>query len=320
MEGVTDYTYRRVHSRHFPGLSEYYSPFIAANETRSMKTREKEDVAPEHNSGVVLVPQVLTNRPEVFLWALRELSARGYGKVNLNLGCPSATVVTHGKGAGFLRDTARLGAFFEKVFEDTAALDAEISVKTRIGVEDPEEAGRLLALFRRFPIAELIVHPRLRTDFYKGEVRLSAYRLFYEGYGGKLVYNGDIRCGADLMALGALFPGTDAVMIGRGLVANPALVRELLGGPPLTKEELRRFHDELLAERLEALRDFGHAAGKMKELWFYMGELFPDAGRELKKVKKARSLEEYRAAAGELFSKGELVTEAVPRAFPRQSA
>ena len=301
MEGITDYPYRSAHSRCFPGTDRYYSPFIAANQTCSMKTREKKDVAPEHNSGVVLVPQILTNHAEVFLWAVREMMDRGYATVNLNLGCPSATVVTRGKGAGFLADPEKLDRFFETVF-DGLPEGAEVSVKTRIGMEDRREAGPLIEVFNRYPISELIVHPRLRKDFYRGEADLDSFGLFCASYTGALTYNGDIRSAGQLRDLLQRFPTVTRVMIGRGLIADPALIRELRGGPGPAVEELHRFHDEVLAGRMEELKDFNNAAGKMKELWFYMGPGFREAGRQLKSIKKARTYDEYRAATDWLFS------------------
>lgn len=263
MEGVTDYSYRLSHSRCFPGVDRYYTPFIAANQTCSMKTREKKDVAPEHNSGVVLVPQVLTNHAEVFLWAVGEMGARGYRTVNLNLGCPSATVVTHGKGAGFLADPSRLDRFFDAVFRGLPE-GTGISVKTRIGLTDSGEAEELLKVYCRYPLEELIVHPRLRSAFYKGEPDLDAFALFYEGYPGRLTYNGDIRSPGQLEALLKRFPRLHRVMIGRGLITDPALVRELRGGKRLEREELLAFHDQVLEGRMEDLGGFRNTAGKMK--------------------------------------------------------
>ena len=312
MEGITNYAYREAHRECFPGIDRYYSPFIAANQTYSMKTREKEDTAPEHNSGVVLVPQILTNNADVFLWSLRQMSQRGWTTVNLNLGCPSATVFTHGKGAGFLADPSRLDAFFEQVFEGLAAwpnsdtenpvIPPAVTVKTRIGIEDASEAPALLAVFNRYPIAELIVHPRLRKDFYKGEPDFDTYQLFYEEYRDPLTYNGDICSPADLRSILARFPDTARVMIGRGLITNPALVRILQGGPALTAEELMHFHDEVYTRQKAAMGSFQNTVGKMKELWYYMGSLFPspDSARLLKAVKKARTETAYLEAAREL--------------------
>ena len=305
MEGITDFSWRMAHSRHFSGTDRYYSPFIAANRTLSMKTREKKDVAPENNSGVLLVPQILTNQADVFVWAAKEMALRGWKTVNLNLGCPSATVFTHGKGAGFLSDPERLDAFFEEVFSLLPA-DIRVSVKTRIGIEDSEEAGALIAVFNRYPIDELIVHPRLRKDFYIGEVDLDTWQRFTEEYHGDLTYNGDIRTGADAESLKKRFPGLSRIMTGRGLIADPSLARRISGGPALTKEELFAFHDDVFERRMEDLRDFRNVEGKMKEMWYYMGVLFEGAEGYLKKIRKAGSSLEYRAAVRRLFSQCDL--------------
>ncbi|MDO5702265.1 MAG: tRNA-dihydrouridine synthase family protein [Lachnospiraceae bacterium] len=308
MEGVTDHIFRCAHSRVFPGVSRYFTPFIAANESRSMKTKEKRDVAPEHNSGVVLIPQILTNKPEVFLWAAERMRGLGYSTVNLNLGCPSATVVSHGKGSGFLADPGRLDSFFENVF-DALPEGIHISVKTRIGVADADEAPALLEIFNRYPLSELIVHPRLRKDFYRGEPDLDTFEMFYEEYRGKLVYNGDIRSPERLGTFTGRFPDIRDVMIGRGLIADPALIRELSGGAPAGKDELKLFHDEILAGRMEEQRDFRNVAGRMKELWFYLGSAFDGAEKYLKKVKKSGTFAEYTTSVDALFSSCALSTD-----------
>ena len=110
------------------------------------------------------MPQILTNRAEDFIWAAGEMKARGYREVNLNLGCPSGTVVSKYKGAGFLARQEALNRFLDQIFQE---VDLEISVKTRIGIAAPEEFPELMEIFNRYPIRELTVHPRLRTDFYK---------------------------------------------------------------------------------------------------------------------------------------------------------
>lgn len=305
LEGITDYTYRTAHSRFFPGVDRYYTPFIAVNETCSMKKREQKDVAPEHNSGVVLVPQILTNSAGPFVWAAKEMAARGWHTVNLNLGCPSPTVFTHGKGAGFLADPERLNAFFDEVFTQLPG-GIGVSVKTRIGIRDTKEAAALIAVFRRYPISELIVHPRLREEFYKGEVHREVYRMFSEEYPGALTYNGDIGNAGDFAEIRTAFPGTERVMIGRGLIGNPALVRVLKGGKKADKKELRAFHDAVFEARLVALDGFGNTAGKMKEIWSYMGSLFISPEKQLKRIRKARTELTYRAAVSELFGSCQL--------------
>ncbi|MBQ6384889.1 MAG: tRNA-dihydrouridine synthase family protein [Lachnospiraceae bacterium] len=305
LEGVTDYPFREAHAVCFPGTDRYFSPFIAANRTCSLKTREKKETAPEHNSGVLLVPQILTNVPEAAAWAAGQMAERGYREVNINLGCPSASVVSHGKGAGQLADPGRLDAYFGQLFDLLGArgsLPVRVSVKTRIGLEE-ENAGELVRIYNRYPLSEVIVHPRLRTDFYKGKPDLKAFRIFYESCVHPVIYNGDIVDRESFRRIAEAFPDLPGVMIGRGLAANPALIRVLKGGEPVTGSEMKRFHDEVYGRRLSAYGHFGHISGKMKELWYYMGCLYPGADDALMRIRRSREQDEYERAAADLFSR-----------------
>ena len=307
MEGITGWPFRAVHARMFPSGLRYYTPFITANSTFSLKTKEKKEISPENNIGVALVPQILTNRADAFLWAAEKMEGLGYDTVNLNLGCPSPTVVTHGKGAGFLRDPSRLDSFFEEVFDGlrkrqgSETFPVRISVKTRTGLEDVSEARELIRVFNRYPIAELIVHPRLRKDFYRGKADRETFGLFYEACALPLIYNGDVRSAEDAEELIKHFPKLRGIMIGRGLVANPALGREISGGEGLTVPELRAFHDELYESWKEELPDARAVLGRMKELWYYWSTVLEGVERPLKKARKARRYEEYETAAAEIF-------------------
>jgi len=243
MEGLTDAVYRRVHHRLFGGVSKYYIPFVSPTVHHCFPPREQRDIAPENNAGVPVVPQILTRYPEHFLWAAQEMRDRGYDEVNLNIGCPSGTVTAKGKGAGMLRVPEALRAFLDEIF---AHSPLPVSVKTRIGFAQPEEWGALLEILRQYPMKELIVHPRVRVQFYKGSVYPEAFRMAAET-GLPLVYNGDLLELPAGLALQAEYSGMP-MMLGRGLLANPALPRQLGGGPGLNVEELARFHDALEQE------------------------------------------------------------------------
>lgn len=307
MEGITGVTFRNVHRELFPEMDRYYGPFIAATQTLSLKKKEILDTDPDNNRTYTYVPQVLTNSPEQFVWAVSEMKNRGYSEVNLNLGCPSGTVVPKFKGAGMLGDMDRLDRFFDECFGlmDREMLEEihpiRISVKTRIGLNDRKKLPRLIAILNRYPFSEIIVHPRLRTDFYKGSPDLEAFQICAEGIHHPVAYNGDLFSAEDFRRITAHFPNLSGVMIGRGLLVNPALVREMKGGRALEKDELRRFHDVLLDRLLADMQGSGNVLFKMKELWFYMGQDFPDAGSYLKKIKKARTAADYRIAADRLF-------------------
>lgn len=306
MEGVTGYIYRNAHHTFFPGIDKYFTPFVVANQTYKFKTREKTDVAPENNRGLYIVPQIMANKAEEFLWAAGELKKLGYEEINLNLGCPAATVVSKKKGSGFLAYPDELERFLDVVFSGLEGQGIRVSVKTRLGKERVEEAGRLMEIYNRYPLHELIIHPRVQKDFYKNEPRMDAFAEAVQASRHPVCYNGNLFSAEDYEQFANRFPEIQAVMLGRGLIADPALVRELQGGACLDREELRRFHNAVFgAYRSTALGEV-NTLFKMKELWSYMGQLFSGDERMTRKIRKAGSDSEYLSAVEKLFISSEM--------------
>ena len=291
MEGITGFVFRNAHRRYFPSMDRYYTPFLTPKQGRGFTSREKRDVAPEHNRGVPVIPQVLTNSPEGFLKAAHWLESLGYGEINLNLGCPSKTVVTKRKGAGFLAFPEELDAFLERIFAGTKL---EISVKTRIGVEDPEEFGRLLEIFNGYPIKELIVHPRLQADYYRNSPDLEAFGRAVRESETPLCYNGDLFSQRRIDEVCARFPEVDRLMLGRGLLVDPGLVEKRKTGKRTDPKALWAFHETLLEGYSRELSGEKDVLFKMKELWFYMIHLFSGGEYFEKKIKKYSTVAEYR--------------------------
>ena len=307
MEGVTVFSYRRIHQKWFPGSDRYYSPFVTPNHAHHFIRKEFRDLLPEHNESVFLIPQLLTNDASDFVWAAGELKQMGYDEVNLNLGCPSGTVVAKHRGAGFLEDPVALNHFFAQVFEELPEI--RVSVKTRIGLESEDEWEALLAVYRRWPISTLVVHPRIRQDFYKNTPRRTAFQTAMDNSLLPLSYNGDLFRARDLQKIAAEFPRLHAVMCGRGLVANPALVREAQGGAPLEKQELQEFLDCLLAQNCDLISGDRNIIFRMLDIWGHMDGMFTNGERYLKKIRKARVLSDYRDAVAALFREQELVPD-----------
>ena len=311
LEGITGYIYRNAHHACFPSMDRYYTPFITPKKGKSFTTREWNDIAAEHNQNIAVVPQILTNQAEGFCKVAGMLKEQGYEEVNLNLGCPSATVTAKKKGAGFLADPDALDAFLEEIF---AHSPLKISIKTRIGVENPDEFERLLDIFSQYPIQKLIVHPRVLKEFYKGNVhreayvrakeRLSAAAADVETVGRTIpvCYNGDVTTVDDLRALEAAFPGLSGIMVGRGLIADPALLRKAVGGPAASREELRGYHDELYHGYTEAFGMASCAVSRMKAHWFYLIHLFDGADALEKPLRKAREGWEYETVVNQIFA------------------
>lgn len=299
MEGITGYVYRRVHHKYFPGVDKYFTPFISPGQKKVMTPREKRDILPENNPGYYLVPQILTNRAEDFLAAADALKEYGYTEVNLNLGCPSGTVTAKKKGSGFLAFPKELDRFLEDIF---AKADMEISVKTRLGVEDAEEFQELLQIYEKYPLKELIIHARVQKDFYKNKPDLEAFQTAAEHSRHHICYNGDLFTEQACAEFQRAFPRVETCMLGRGLLVNPGLVASMTENTGLDKRLLREFHDALCEEYGKVMSGERNVLFKMKELWFYMGNLFEENKKPMKKIKKAQKLSEYMGAVDELFS------------------
>ena len=309
MEGITGHVFRRVHAEVFGPLDKYYTPFLAPPRVdKHFGGKAAREIDPANNEGLDVVPQLLTKNADEFVWAAQELADMGYREVNLNLGCPSGTVVAKGKGSGFLRDLDELEVFLADVCERSPL---PVSVKTRLGLEADDEFDRVLDLYRRMPLAELIVHPRVQKDRYAGTPRQERYGEALGAVPFPVAYNGDVFSVGDMDALVAAYPQTRHVMLGRGLLANPALGRQIKGGPAVTAHELHAFHDKLFDAYAAEMG--GNAVFRMKEWWFYAKCAFADPLAVHKMVRKTKKVDEYRAAVERVFREQPLAAEAVFR-------
>ena len=309
MEGITGHIYRRAFHKYFPAPDKYFTPFISPDGNKILRNKEKRDVLPENNAGMCVVPQIITNRADYFLMAAEYVKSEyGYREVNLNLGCPSGTVVTKGKGSGFLSRLDELERFFDEVFEKCTV---EVSVKTRVGRNDTEDWEKILALFAKYPMKELTVHPRIQKDFYKGQVRTETFAYAYETWDRPLCYNGDIFTKESYEKLLMRFPKLDRVMLGRGLLSDPYLIGRLRGEAlpeeMIRRETIRRFHEQLMEEYGAVLSCDRDLLYKMKELWFYLLDSFEDSEKARKQIRKCEKLSEYKIIVKNLFEDNPLI-------------
>ena len=296
MEGLTTYTFRNAWHKYYGGVDKYFTPFIA---NRHMNSRERNDILPEHNRGMATVPQILTNRADEFLELARDLADYGYKVVNLNLGCPSGTVVSRNRGAGFLSVPDELEFFLDEILEKCPL---KISIKTRIGVKDVSEWERLLAIYEKYPLEELIIHPRLQKEGYGGTPHLDAYAKAAEQLSIPLCYNGDIASLSSFKRVLTCLPATDTIMIGRGILQNPGLINELRGAGKTDRlATLHAFHDELLDGYIKIMSGDTNTLYKMKDLWTFLSQSFENSEKHLKKIRKATRITEYRIAVDTLF-------------------
>ena len=288
MEGITGYVFRNAYAACYGGVDAFFTPFLS---NPVLNQIELHDILPENNQGIRVIPQILTNRPETFEAIATTLKDYGYPEVNLNLGCPSGTVVAKGRGAGALREPRTLDRLLYGIFEKSPL---PLSVKCRIGIFSEAEWEDILEVLLKYPMTELIIHPRVQKQF----------------------YNGDIRTPADLSSLMSEYPGVSAVMLGRGLLWDPELAERYLktaAAPDLSKssdaaaapdiakvrvvpdrERLRRFLGLLYDGYKKEMDREGPALMKLKELWKYLQVYTGHTPQEMRPLWKARTLPEYR--------------------------
>lgn len=290
MEGLTDSVYRRLHHQFFGGVDCYYMPFFSPTIHRSLTPREDRELPMADSVAFTAVPQIMTKVPEDFLWAAEQCANRGYKEVNVNLGCPSGTVVAKGKGSGMLRDLETLQRFLDGIF---SATPLPISLKTRLGIESPDEFPAILEIYNRYPAKELIIHPRTRKQFYNGDLHLEMFRYAVENSSTPLCFNGDLHSTEPP----AEFPQVEAVMIGRGLIADPGM----LTPEGTTVEKLKNFHDALLEEYSVVFGSARNALFRLKENWHYWEEFLAVDSKLCKRLRKSTDIHEYRSIVSEIF-------------------
>ena len=293
MEGLTDSIYRRLHHKYFPGVDRYYMPFLSPTIHRQLTHKEDRELPMADSVDFVAVPQVLTKVPADFLWAAEVCRDRGYNEVNLNIGCPSGTVVSKGKGSGMLRDVNALDDFLEEIFTKSPL---PISVKTRLGLEKSDEFPAILEVLNRYPIKELTVHPRVRKQFYDGSVDMEMFDYAVKNSTNPLCYNGDILSLEQAHALQEKYPQIQSVMIGRGLIADPGM---LSGGTD--KKALEGFMNELMAVYEVEFGGSRNAIFRLKENWGFLHSRFEGCEKLWKRLRKTTDAAEFKSITAEIF-------------------
>lgn len=313
MEGITTYIFRNAYHKYFRKMDKYYTPFFVPHSKRGLNLKEQEEILPAHNAGLFVVPQILSNNGKDCVQTIEKLKRYGYEEINLNFGCPSRTVASKYRGSGFLAKPEELDHFLDTVFSNEK--DVKISVKTRLGRDEPEEFERILSIYNQYPLNELIIHPRVQKDYYMHEVRLSWYAYAEEHSRHSLCYNGELNTVENIQKMQQRFPQTDCWMIGRGMIANPGLLMELEaedfkdemkmqngGRLQVEKERMAAFLEDICVHYEEASPKAIYVLFKMKEIWTYLMRYYPDHLEEIRKIKKTQTIEEYKHEVQEFFT------------------
>lgn len=304
MEGITGHIYRNSYEKYFHNIDKYFTPFIVPNQSVSLKTKELKDLLPQNNKGLNIVPQILTNDAEGFILTANKLKQLGYEEINLNLGCPAGTVVSKKRGSGFLAYPEELDKFLDEIYKID---NMKISIKTRLGKERADEFYKLIEIYNKYPLEELIIHPRTREDFYGNTPNLEVFKDALKLSKHSICYNGDIFTLNSYNKIINEFPEVNKVMLGRGILANPGLIGEIKNNEFANKEIIKMFHDEIFEKYTILLNEDKNAMYRMKELWGYMSHIFTNNKKYYKKIKKAQKVIDYKNAVNSLFIEQDII-------------
>jgi tRNA-dihydrouridine synthase len=305
LQGFTDFRFRNAVNKYFGGIDTYYAPYIRLNGKLVIKSSYQRDLLPENNTVQEIIPQIITNDADEFLFVSKYVQELGYKELNWNLGCPYPMVTKCGMGSGLISNTQKIEAILHKVQNES---DIIVSMKMRLGYDTTEEILDVLPILDKYSVKNVAVHARLGKQLYKGGVHLDAFQTCIDQSKVKLYYNGDITTVTKFKEMQERFPSIDHWMIGRGLIADPFLPRMIKSSSfeyPKNKMELfSDFHDTLYAGYGESLSGATHILLKMHHLWEYFSVIFSNPHKVAKNIKKAKSIRNYEQTVKEIIKAG----------------
>jgi tRNA-dihydrouridine synthase B len=303
LQGFTDFRFRNAFNKYFGGIDIFYSPYIRLNGKLEIKQASQRDILPENNTGLEVIPQIMTNDADEFIFAAKYVQQLGYKELNWNLGCPYPMITKRGLGSGLINDPVKINSILNKVHAKT---DIIVSMKMRMGYENSEEILQVFPILERYPIKNIAIHARIGKQLYKGEADLDSFQRCVDNTNHKLYYNGDITSVAIFNEMVKRFPMIDHWMIGRGIIADPFLpgmIKSNTSEYPENRIDIfSKFHDMLFHDYAEALSGPGHIIMKMLHFWEYFTTSFSNSQKGLKKIKRAKSISAYEDAVREILN------------------
>lgn len=304
LQGFTDFRFRNAFHQYFGGIDTFYAPYIKMNGKMVIKNNYQRDLNPENNTVPELIPQVMTNNPDEFLFVIKYIESLGYKELNWNLGCPYPMVTKQGMGSGLICNPAKIDEVLHKAHNES---DVTISMKMRMGYEAPTEILDVFPILEKYPLKNIAIHARIGKQLYKGGTDLDSFQKCVDNSKHKLYYNGDVTSVAAFRKLQDRFPSIDHWMIGRGLIADPFLPSMIKNDstdyPENRWKIFKEFHDTIYQQYDEALSGPTPIKMKMLGFWEYFSQSFDDSRKVYKAIKKNGSPRNYRATVNEIFAK-----------------
>nr|WP_321354293.1 tRNA-dihydrouridine synthase family protein [uncultured Draconibacterium sp.] len=301
LQGFTDYVYRASYAEVFNTVDTYFIPYISLK-NNEIPNKYICEILPENNTQSRVVPQILAKDAAEFELLENVLTDNGYSEFNLNLGCPYPMVTNRGKGSGLLPFPEEIYMILDHFYSHSKGT---LSVKLRAGLKSADELNKVVEVLNQFSLKEVILHARVASQLYSGEIDENAFSYATQNLKHKLAYNGDIFSEQDFLDKQKKFPGIDTWMLGRGILMNPLLPHEIKGISVSEEERadlLYTFHQTMLEHYLEIMDNEGNALNKMKQFWIYFAHCFPNPQKVFKHVKKVKALNKYNPTVKSIFN------------------
>ncbi len=302
LQGFTDFKFRNAFNHYFGGIDTFYAPYIRLDGKLLIKSSYQRDLQPENNNTLEVIPQVMTNDVDEFLFVVKYVEGLGYQELNWNLGCPYPMVTKRGMGSGLISDAEKINSILDRVHSET---DIIVSMKMRMGYENSEEILEVLPMLDSYPLKNIAIHARIGKQLYKGGVDLEAFQRCLDQSNHKIYYNGDITSVAGFREMQERFPMIDHWMIGRGLIADPFLPQMIKNNssvyPDNRLDIFSEFHDTIFTAYDLALSGPTPIRMKMLGFWEYFSQSFSNPQKVYKKIKKAKDVAAYKAAVKEIL-------------------
>ena len=305
LQGFTDFRFRNAFNHYFGGIDTFYAPYIRFNNKLIIKNSYQIDLQLDNNTELEVIPQIMTNDVDEFLFVVDYIQELGYKELNWNLGCPYPMVTKRGMGSGLICDPEKINHILDRVHKET---DILVSMKMRMGYEHAEEILDAFPVLDSYPLKSIAIHARIGKQLYKGGVDLDAFQKCIESTKHKLYYNGDITSVAKLKEMQKRFPSIDHFMIGRGLIADPFLPSMIKNNtteyPKNRWDIFSDFHDTIYHQYDAALSGPTPIKMKMQGFWEFFAQSFSNPQKTFKKIKKANNPKAYQQAVAEILRNG----------------
>jgi len=302
LRGFTDYIYRNTFTGHFGGFDGALAPFLPTVTADRFKPSHFKDILPENNPTLPIVPQIIGNQAADFITLAERLYDLGYTSINWNLGCPFPMVAKKNRGSGLLPYPERIDDFLEKT---VSSIPNRLSIKTRLGRKTINDIFKLMPIFNRYPLEEIIIHPRTGIQMYDGKTDLDTFERCLAQSVHRVIYNGDITDLKTFQDVFVRFENIDGWMIGRGAVTNPFLPAIIKAGQDDIShkvEKFKQFYDELFEQYRQIFCGPGHLLNRMKGFWTYFSKSFQNSRKITKKVHRTQKMHHYMKIVDRFFA------------------